>query len=89
MVRISPYPSTDIVPGSRLQLLSDEFVRNADGQATVVCSLGREGRYRVKLDSGKEKLLRLDCEHFRLLRYVAGHAVGRYDLLLDEKGRLI
>ncbi|CAN0098039.1 unnamed protein product, partial [Sphacelaria rigidula] len=59
----------DISPGARLQLLGDEFIRNDGGKATVVCASGRGARYRLRLESGKEKLLRLECEHFRLLRH--------------------
>lgn len=66
------YLSTDgieIKPGSRIQLLGDEFVRDAGGEATVVAVTGMPGRYRLRLDNGLEKLLRLDCERFRLLRF--------------------
>lgn len=50
-------------------MLGDEFVRDAGGAAAVVAATHREGRYRLRLDNGTEKLLRLDSERFRLLRY--------------------
>lgn len=60
------------MPGCRLQLLSDEFVRDADGAASIVGPTHREGRYRLRLDNGTEKLVRLDNERFRLLRCERG-----------------
>ncbi|CAM9984852.1 unnamed protein product [Scytosiphon promiscuus] len=64
----------ELVPGCRLQLLSDEFVRDGGGEAAVVSATHREGMLRHrkgrKADSfGAEKLLRLDAERFRLLRH--------------------
>eukprot|EP00752_Nemacystus_decipiens_P004683 g4271.t1 len=59
----------ELTPGCRLQLLGDEFVRDAGGAAAVVSATHREGRYRLRLDNGTEKLLRLDSERFRLLRH--------------------
>ncbi|CAM9277937.1 unnamed protein product [Pylaiella littoralis] len=59
----------ELLPGCRLQLLGDEFVRDAGGAAAVVAATHREGRYRLRLDNGTEKLLRLDSEIFRLLRH--------------------
>lgn len=59
----------ELVPGCRLQLLGDEFVRDSGGAAAVVAATHREGRYRLRLDNGTEKLLRLDSERFRMLRY--------------------
>ncbi|CAM9154596.1 unnamed protein product, partial [Hapterophycus canaliculatus] len=59
----------ELVPGCRLQLLSDDFVRDGGGEAAVVAATHREGRYRLRLDNGAEKLLRLDAERFRLLRH--------------------
>ncbi|CAM9844118.1 unnamed protein product [Ectocarpus fasciculatus] len=59
----------ELTPGCRLQLLSDEFVRDADGAALIVGPTHREGRYRLRLDNGTEKLVRLDNERFRLLRH--------------------
>lgn len=65
----SPYIATsELVPGCRLQLLGDEFIRYAGGEGTLVADTEREGQYRVRLDSGLEKLIRLDCERFRLQR---------------------
>lgn len=58
----------ELTPGCRLQLLGDEFVRDAGGAAAIVSATHREGRYRLRLDNGTEKLLRLDSERFRLLR---------------------
>lgn len=58
----------ELTPGLRIQLLSDEFVRNEEGEATILSATHREGQYRVRLEDGKEKLLRLDFERFRLLR---------------------
>lgn len=59
----------ELVPGSRIQLLGAEFARKSNGEAMVVASTENKGRYRVRLDSGEEKLLRLDSERFRLLRW--------------------
>ncbi len=59
---------SELTPGCRLQLLGDEYVRDAGGAAAVVAATHREGRYRLRLDNGTEKVLRLDCERFRLLR---------------------
>lgn len=58
----------ELKPGCRLQLLSEEFSREANGEGLVMAATGTEGRYLVRLDSGAQKLIRLDCEHFRLLR---------------------
>lgn len=58
----------ELKPGCRLQLLSDEFSREANGEGLVMAAVGTEGRYLIRLDSGVQKLIRLDCEYFRLLR---------------------
>lgn len=58
----------ELKPGCRLQLLSDEFSREANGEGFIMAAVGTEGRYLVRLDRGTQKLIRLDCEHFRLLR---------------------
>lgn len=62
--------------GCRLQLLGDDYVRNAGGEAMLVAVTGRLGRYLLRLDGGKEKLIRLDSERFRLLRYIEMTGVG-------------
>ena len=48
--------------------MSDEYTQVANGEGMVVSDNEDEGRYLVRLDSGVKKLLRLDCEHFRVLR---------------------
>lgn len=58
----------ELTPGCRLQLLGDQFVRNNGGEAIVVADTDRLWRYRLRLDSGSEILVRLDSERFRLLR---------------------
>ena len=59
----------ELTPGCRLQLLGDQFVRNNGGEAIVVSATDRLWRYRLRLDSGSEMLVRLDSERFRLLRF--------------------
>eukprot|EP00904_Undaria_pinnatifida_P000154 jgi/Undpi1/10139/HiC_scaffold_28.g12593.m1 len=59
----------ELTPGCRLQLLGDQFVRNNGGEAIVVADTDRLWRYRLRLDSGSEILVRLDSERFRLLRH--------------------
>lgn len=60
---------TELSPGCRLQLLGDQFVRNNGGEAIIVSATERLWRYRLRLDSGSEVLVRLDSERFRLLRF--------------------
>ncbi|CAM9528433.1 unnamed protein product [Ascophyllum nodosum] len=59
----------ELKPGCRLKLMSDEYTQVANGEGMVVSDNEDEGRYLVRLDSGVKKLLRLDCEHFRVLRH--------------------
>ncbi|CAN0043266.1 unnamed protein product, partial [Choristocarpus tenellus] len=61
----------ELQPGVQLQLLGDEFIRHDGGGATLMNVTGKEGRYKVMLDCGDTKTLRLDCEPFRLIRSVS------------------